>query len=383
MFAKLNNFFAPYPSMSDPKNNLSEKENMSDLPPLSRMLISNEGAVGQIATFEKGVGIGHWMVAIGTRYLLLVSIALLHGLVFSYSFWSSYIQGHLTIAMSSFNFTLSMANAAALVLYIDLAVLIFPVCQTLTSILKRTPLGASVHYDTSVYFHKLIGWYLVFFALVHILGHWINFALLAVKNDLGFGGFLALNFGIMSGWSGYVMFIILGLIAVTSLKAFRLAYYERFYYTHHLFVMFFVVSSVHSNYCMIKDGKALSDVSICGLGHGSVWQWLMYGGFGYLLVERIRGEMVGRYKTYISKVIRHPCNVVEIQVKKEKTRMKIGQVCHQCSLPVLVMTLEPSTSISAVPKSPSGSTVLFCLPALLRKITYRSTSIVQAVSPIP
>ena len=383
MFAKLNNFFAPYPSMSDPNNNLSEKENMSDLPPLSRMLISNEGAVGQIATFEKEVGIGHWMVTTGTRYLLLVSFALLHGLVFSYSFWSSYIQGHLTIAKSSFNFTLSMANAAALVLYIDLAVLIFPVCQTLTSILKWTPLGASVNYDTSRYFHKLIGWYLVFFALVHILGHWINFALLAVKDDLGFRGFLALNFGIMSGWSGYVMFIILGLIAVTSLKAFRLAYYERFYYTHHLFVMFFVVSSIHSNYCTIKDGKALNDVSICGLGHGSVWQWLMYGGFGYLLVERIRGEMVGRYKTYISKVIRHPCNVVEIQVKKEKARMRIGQVCHQYSLPVLVMTLKSSTSISAVPKSPSGSTVLFCLPALLRKITYRSTSIAQAASPIP
>ena len=79
---------------------------------------------------------------------------------------------------------------------------------------------------------------------------------------------------------------------------------------------------------MLKDGKPLNDVSICGLGHGPVWQWLMYGGFGYLLAERIREEFIGRYKTYISKVIRHPCNVVEIQVKKEKTRMKTGQVCH-------------------------------------------------------
>ena len=369
--------------MSDPNNLLSEKENILDLPPLSRMLISNDGAVGQIATFEKGVGIGHWMVATGARYLLLVSFALLHGIVFSYSFWSSYIQGHLTIAKSSLNLTLSMANAAALLLYIDLAILIFPVCQTLTSILKRTPLGASVHHDTSMYFHKMIGWYLVFFALVHILSHWANFALLAVKNDLGFRGFLALNFGTISGWSGYVMFIILGLIAVTSLKAFRLAYYERFYYTHHLFVLFFVVSSIHSIGCMIKDGKPLNGASTCGPGHGPVWQWLMYGGFGYLLAERIREELVGRYKTYISKVIRHPCNVVEIQVKKEKTRMKIGQVCHQRSLPVLVMTFECSTSISAVPKSLSGSTVLSCLPALLRKTTYRSTSIAQVVSPVP
>ena len=315
--------------MSDSKGHLYEKEEMSSLSPLSRMLISNNEAVGQPDTPEEKAGPCHWMIVTGTRNLLVVSSAALHGIIFFYIFWNSYTKGHLTLAGTTLGFTLPMANAAALVVYIDLAIIIFPVCQTLTSILKRTPLSAGIHYDTSTYFHKMVGWYLVFFALVHTIGHWINFALLVVRNDLGFRGFLALNFGTIPGWSGYVMFIVLGLIAVTSLKVFQLASYERFYYTHYLFVIFFVALAVHSISCMVKDDKGTNGASTCGVSHGPVLQWLMYGGLGYLLVERLKREFVGRYKTFISKVIRHPCNVVEIQVKKEKTRMKIGQVSHR------------------------------------------------------
>lgn len=336
--------------MSDSTVDLFEKAETSTLPPLSKMLMSNDVAIEQTAISEENAGISHWMVAKGIRYLLLAIFALLHGVIFSYGFWSSYTKGHLTLARSTCGITLPIANAAGLVLYFDLAVIVFPVCQTLTSILKRTPLSASIHYDTSIFFHKMVGWYLVFFASVHTTCHWINFALLAVKNDMGFKGFLALNLGTMPGWSGHVMLIALGLIAVTSLKRFRLANFERFYYTHHLFVVFFVVSSVHGICCMVKEDKSLNGISTCSARYGPIWQWWMYGGFGYLLAERIRKEVNGRYKTHISKVIRHPHDVVEIQVKKEKTRMKIGQVCGQCPLPVLVLTFS-LVHLSLLPRS--------------------------------
>ena len=325
--------------MSDLSNDFSEKEETSSLPPLSRMLMSNDVAVENLATLEERAGVAHWMVATGIRYLLGATLALLHGMIFFYSFWTSYTKRHLTLAGSTFGVTLPIANAAALVLYFDLAVLILPVCQTMTSILKLTPLGFSIHYDTNMLFHKMVGWYLVFFALLHTIGHWINLALLAVKDDTGFKGFLALNFGTIPGWSGYVMVMILGLIAATSLKRFRLANFERFYYTHHLFVVFFIVLSVHGIYCMVKEDKGPNRAGMCGVRYGSIWQWLICGGLGYLLGERIRKEVAGRYKTYISKVIRHPCDVVEIQVKKEKTRMSIGQVCIQWPFSIFGLTL--------------------------------------------
>lgn len=310
--------------------------------------MSNNLAIEQAAIPHEKSGIGHWMAATGIRYLLLATFALLQGMVFSYGFWNSYTTGHLTLARSTSGIALPLANASALVLYFDLAVLIFPVCQTLTSILKRTFLSASIHYDTSIFFHKMVGWYLVFFASVHTIGHWINFALLAVQNDMGFKGFLALNFGTIPGWSGYVMFITLGLIAVTSLNRFRLANFERFYYTHHLFLIFFVVSSVHGICCMVKEDKG--STRKCSVRYGSIWQWWMYAGFGYLLAERMKKEVVWRYRTYISKVVRHPCDVVEIQVKKEKTRMRIGQVCDQCPLQILVLTFD-LVHLSLLPRS--------------------------------
>jgi NADPH oxidase len=55
------------------------------------------------------------------------------------------------------------------------------------------------------------------------------------------------------------------------------------------------------------------------------WQFWMYGGFLYLL-ERVLREVRGRHATFISKVVQHPSNVVEIQIKKEKTKTRAGQV---------------------------------------------------------
>ncbi len=58
---------------------------------------------------------------------------------------------------------------------------------------------------------------------------------------------------------------------------------------------------------------------------GVFWQYWMFGGAVYL-VERILRELRGRHKTFISKVIQHPSNVVEIQIKKEHTKTRAGQV---------------------------------------------------------
>lgn len=75
---------------------------------------------------------------------------------------------------------------------------------------------------------------------------------------------------------------------------------------------------------MIKPDKGSK--SACK-GTGVFWQYWMYGGFVYL-VERILREVRGRHKTYITKVIQHPSKVVEIQMKKENTKSRAGQVSN-------------------------------------------------------
>jgi predicted ferric reductase len=167
----------------------------------------------------------------------------------------------------------------------------------------------------------VVAWSIFFFSWVHTIAHWNNFAQLSAKQGLGFKGFLLANFASGPGWSGYVMLFALTAMVLTSMEKPRRANFERFWYTHHLFVIFFVFWAVHGAFCMIKP-----DVPPFCSGIGVFWQYWMYGGFLYLL-ERVMREVRGRHNTFISKVIQHPSNVVEIQIKKEKTKTRAGQVC--------------------------------------------------------
>lgn len=174
-----------------------------------------------------------------------------------------------------------------------------------------------------------MAWSIVFFSMVHTIAHWVNFGLLARGQGLGVKGFILANFTTGPGWSGYVMLICLLAIAFTSWEKPRRANYERFWFTHHLFTIFFIFWAVHGAFCMIKP-----DFPPFCEGTGVFWLYWVYGGAVYLF-ERIMREVRGRHKTYISKVIQHPSNVVEIQMKKERTKSKAGQVCSwipYCSL---------------------------------------------------
>lgn len=293
-----------------------------------------------------------WMVHKGAKALSVSMFAVVHTMIFAFGFVNYYMKDNLTNARSTFGVTYSIARAAALVLHFDIAILIFPVCRTLISLLRQTPLNNIIQFDKNISFHKLVAWSIVFFTWVHTIAHWNNFAQLAAKNHLGFKGFLMANFATGPGWSGYIMLGALMLIVATSMGKPRRANFERFWYIHHLFIIFFVFWSVHGAFCMIKTDAA----PFCS-GIGVFWQYWMYGGFVYLL-ERVAREVRGTHKTYISKVIQHPSRVVEIQVKKEKTKTRAGQVRRFPSIRLLKLMTFPSTSSCAAPKYRFGSIIL-------------------------
>lgn len=81
-------------------------------------------------------------------------------------------------------------------------------------------------------------------------------------------------------------------------------------------------------------------------GTGVFWEYWMYGGFVYLL-ERIAREIRGRHKTFVTKVIQHPSNVVEIQIHKERTKMRAGQYIFLCCPEVSIWQYHPFTLTSA------------------------------------
>jgi NADPH oxidase len=187
---------------------------------------------------------------------------------------------------------------------------------------RRTPLNGIIPFDKNITFHKLVGWSIFFFSWVHTIAHWVNLGKFAAVNRLGFKGFIAANFLTGPGWTGYIMLIALMAMVLTAMEKPRRANFERFWYTHHLFVIFFIFWSIHGAFCMIKpDFEPFCD------GIGVFWEYWMYGGFAYL-AERVCREIRGRHKTFISKVVQHPSNVVEVQIKKENTKTRAGQVSN-------------------------------------------------------
>lgn len=285
--------------------------------------------------------VDRWMVNEGYRKLFVGVFMLLHLMVFIFGMMNYGMTDRTVGARSTFGLTYPIARSAALVLHVDIALILFPVCRNLISMLRRTPLNGIIQFDKNITFHKLTAWSIVFFTWVHTISHWNNFARLAAAQKLGFKGFLLINFATGPGWSGYIMLFSLMAIAVTAIEKPRRANFERFWYTHHLFVVFFVFWSIHGAFCMIKPDFA----PFCS-GIGVFWEFWMYGAFLYL-AERIAREVRGRHKTFVSKVIQHPSNVVEVQIKKEHTKTRAGQYIFLCCPEVSVWQYHPFTLTSA------------------------------------
>ncbi|MBE7180615.1 MAG: NADPH oxidase family protein [Terriglobus roseus] len=209
------------------------------------------------------------------------------------------------------------------------------------SLARQTPLNGIIQLDRNIALHKLVAWSIFFFSWLHTFAHWNNYARLAAQQNLGFTGFLLANFSTGPGWTGYIMLTALTAMVLTSAEKPRRANHERFWYTHHLFIIFFALWSIHGAFCMIKP-----DTPPFCVGIGVFYQYWLVGGFVYL-AERIAREVRGRHRTFVSKVIQHPSDVVEIQMKKEHTRSRAGQYIFLCCPAVSVWQYHPFTLTSA------------------------------------
>ncbi|KPI34746.1 Superoxide-generating NADPH oxidase heavy chain subunit A, partial [Cyphellophora attinorum] len=259
-----------------------------------------------------------WTVNQGAAHVVVGIFAVVHALLFSLAFLHYHKKDYYNNNRQLFGLTFQLARASAEVLSFDVALILLPMCRTILSYLRESPLNGIIPFDKNVTFHKLVGYSLVLFSIVHVAAHWNNLLKYARFYDGGFKEWLQLNFLTGPGWSGYLMILILLIMLLTAIDRSRNANYERFWYTHHLFTLFFVLFSIHGCFCILKK-----DTGECA-STGSFYKYWVFGAVLYL-AERIAREVRGRHKTFISKVIQHPANVVEIQMFKEKTKLKPGQ----------------------------------------------------------
>lgn len=264
-------------------------------------------------------GLRSWK-GVAKNQIPLVLFALIHATVFAHGFFYYYLDDNFVSVRAKMGIGFSIAGAAGLVLHLDLAILLFPVCRNLVSIIRRRLLNNSIDLDDVVSLHKLTSRSMILFACVHTVAYWHGSARQAKQSRNRLLGFLYANLATGPGLSGHLMLLLLIIIAVTSLESFCRTTSKLFWSTHHLYILFLILWSVHGAFCVIKTDRSSSCASM-----GAFWQYFICGGATYL-GERILRELYARHGTPISKVIAHPGNVVEIQLKKRKTKCKVGQV---------------------------------------------------------
>ncbi|KAF7324947.1 FAD-binding FR-type domain-containing protein [Mycena kentingensis (nom. inval.)] len=271
-----------------------------------------------------------WLINEGRQRIFVAVFVLLHALTFAFGILHYGLKDNLTTARNAFGVSFTIARAAALVLHIDVIFILLPVCRNFVTVLRRSPLGDIIPFDKNVTLHKATGWAIVAGSVVHTLAHLVNLYRLTMADDSAktTGArilfFISANFIIGPLITGWLMWVCLGVMvffAMEKRRTRRNGGFEKFWYTHHLFIPFFVLWQFHGMFCMIKpDHPPYCSWNTIGV----FWRYWLVGGIIWIS-ERILREVRSRHVTYISKVIQHPAEVMELQIKKERTTARAGQ----------------------------------------------------------
>lgn len=289
-----------------------------------------------------------WMINEGGRQLFFGVWILLHLLVAVFGFMHYQLKDNSEGARALFGITFPIARTAALVLHVDVIFILLPVCRNFVSLLRRTPLNDIIPFDKNITFHKATAWSIVVGSAVHTIAHMVNFTKLALSIEgmntgQRIGAFFMANFATGPGITGWIMWASLGVMVFFAMEKRRRAHFEKFWYTHHLFIVFFINWQLHGMFCMIQPDRP----PFCSFNSiGVFWRYWFVGGVIWI-GERILREIRSRHRTHIHKVIQHPSGVMEVQIKKEKTPTRAGQYIFLSCPEVSYFQWHPFTLTSA------------------------------------
>ncbi|KAJ1925205.1 hypothetical protein IWQ60_004698 [Tieghemiomyces parasiticus] len=217
--------------------------------------------------------------------------------------------------------TLALSRAGAYCIIIDASFILLLVSRNFLSYLRSTFVSRYITIDKNIHAHKVVGWTIVFMTFLHVFGHTFNLTHVAAASAGAVtGGWLFFLSPV--GITGNLMVVLLAIMVTCAMARVRRPHFELFYYTHHLFIPFYILLIAHGSFCVIEADNA----PVCR-GHPDFWKFFLIPAIIYL-VERITREVRGRRPTQISRVVQHPSRVVQIQIKKESLKAKTGQYIY-------------------------------------------------------
>ncbi|XP_020501080.2 NADPH oxidase 1 [Labrus bergylta] len=328
-----------------------------------------------------------WM---GINIFLFVRFYLLYDLNDEY-----YYTRHLLGA------ALPWARAPAAVLNFNCLLILLPVCRNLLSLLRGSFVccGRTMRkqLDKNLSFHKLVAYMIALMTAVHLIAHllnveWYNNSRRGVYDKLStalsdledtdnttyLNPIRSLNvdaqqsptylvFTTIAGITGVIITLALILIITSSMEFIRRSYFEVFWYTHHLFIIFFIGLVFHGagrivrsqqptipphNFTYCKDrSDQWGQIAECPIpqfagGFPQTWMYVI-GPMILYICERLLRFI--RYMQTVSyrKIVMRPSKVLELQLVKNGFNMEVGQYVFLNCPAISQLEWHPFTMTSA------------------------------------
>uniref|UniRef100_A0A8P4FZE3 FAD-binding FR-type domain-containing protein n=1 Tax=Dicentrarchus labrax TaxID=13489 RepID=A0A8P4FZE3_DICLA len=242
-------------------------------------------------------------------------------------------------------------------------------CRSLLTFVRGTHMVSSRKtrrlLDKSKTFHVACGFAICIFSVVHVSAHLVNVINFSVSYS---DDFPALNLAryrgevrhkymyIFPGVTGVLLVLILFLMFTSSSYCVRVSNYEIFWYTHNLFIVFYIILMVHMVGGALKYQTNIEahPPGCVGTNHSSTeqhgdeleqgedeertcreqahfqphypqtWLWVS-GPLCLYCAERFYRYIRSYDPVTIVTVIRHPCNVIELRMLKKNFKARPGQ----------------------------------------------------------
>uniref|UniRef100_A0A8C5W7T8 NADPH oxidase 3 n=1 Tax=Leptobrachium leishanense TaxID=445787 RepID=A0A8C5W7T8_9ANUR len=274
---------------------------------------------------------------------------------------------------------LAWARASAICLNFNCMLILLPVSRNFISFLRRTSSCCRGNLrrvlDKNITFHRLVGYMIALHVAIHIIAHLMNIERYHISQSSTAGGLCNVLSSIgnnsndsylnpirdyntvssttrLSGITGFIITLTLVLIVTSSTENMRRSFYEVFWYTHNLSIIFFLGIVIHGagqvvrgqtkqsmllhNITYCKDHyNEWGEITQCPLPEFSgnkpvTWKWVVCP-LALYTCEFIIRFWRSKQNVVITKVVRHSSGVLEIQMKKRGFKMEPGQyIFLQC-----------------------------------------------------
>jgi NADPH oxidase len=248
-----------------------------------------------------------------------------HIFLFSLGWWLQARDVRLA-GLNTLTFSVWFSRGAGLCLTVDTTLILLPMCRSLLKVVR--PKIRWLPLDENVWFHRQVAYSLLLWTIVHVAAHYVNFFNVERIQLRPFAA-VEIHYTQAGGITGHVMLLCMLLMFTTAHAKIRQQSFETFWYTHHLFVPFFLAMYTHATGCFVRDSvQPYSPFAVdqfwthCIGYHG--WRWELIVGALYLS-ERLWREIRSRQDCRIVKVVKHPYDAVEIQFVKPTMKYKAGQ----------------------------------------------------------